>query len=220
MTKSELEELGEETDNVLSTSKLRDLVKGYTGVDILQDENTYKDMYTIIKEIGKEWKTLEGGDMARAALLEGLAGKKQSNTLAAVLNNYERLEEIYQTAEQSSGSALEEQNRYTQSLQYSLDQLTAHGEEFWNTFINKDDVKDFIDLINTLISGATKLVDTFGSIPTVAGILGGFAAIKNVGRPRMFGLNYCFELPTTVSVLLDTEVFLWSVVKYTMVNAR
>ena len=188
MTKSELEELGEETDNVLSTSKLRDLVKGYTGVDILQDENTYKDMYTIIKEIGKEWKTLEGGDMARAALLEGLAGKKQSNTLAAVLNNYERLEEIYQTAEQSSGSALEEQNRYTQSLQYSLDQLTAHGEEFWNTFINKDDVKDFIDLINTLISGATKLVDAFGSIPTLAGILGGFAAIKNVGRPKMFGL--------------------------------
>ena len=108
------------------------------------------------------------------------------------MNNYERLEEIYQTAEQSSGSALEEQNRYTQSLQYSLDQLTAHGEEFWNTFINKDDVKEFIDLINTLISGATKLVDTFGSIPTVAGILGGFAAIKNVGRPKMFGLKLLF----------------------------
>ena len=101
--------------------------------------------------------------------------------MAAVLNNYERLEEIYQTAENSAGSALEEQNRYTQSLQYSLDQLTAHGEEFWSTFINKDDVKDFIDLINKLISGATNLVDILGSIPTVAGILGGFAAIKNVG---------------------------------------
>ena len=218
MTKTELEELGEATDDVLSTSKLRDLVKGYTNVDILKDDNTYKDMYTIIKEIGEKWKTLEGGDMARAALLEGLAGKKQSNTLAAVLNNYERLEEIYQTAEGSAGSALKEQERFTQSLQYSLDQLTAHGEEFWNTFINKDDVKDFIDLINTLISGATKLVDTFGSIPTVGGILGGFAAIKNVGRPKMFGLKYCFELPTTISVLSDTKVFLWSVVKYTMVN--
>ena len=52
--------------------------------------------------------------------------------------------------------------------------------------------KEFIDLINTLISGATKLVDTFGSIPTVAGILGGFAAIKNVGRPKMFGLRLLF----------------------------
>ena len=179
MTKTELEELGEETESVLSTSKLRNLVWGYTKVDIKKDDNTYKDMYTIISEIGEKWKDLT--DMQRAALLEGLAGKKQSNTLAAVLNNADRLKEIYETAEDSAGSAQREQDRYTQSLQYSIDQLTAHGEEFWNTFINKDDVKDFIDLINTLISGATELVDTFGSIPSVAGILGGFASIKNVG---------------------------------------
>lgn len=189
-TKTELEELGESTDDILSTSKLQALVKGYTGVDIMKDKDTYKDIYTIVSEIGKVWKDLE--DVERAALLEGLAGKKQSNTLAAVLNNAERLEEIYQTAENSAGSAQKEQERYTQSIQYSLDQLTAHGEEFWNTFINKDDVKEFIDLINILISGATKLVDTFGSIPTLTGIFAGFAAIKNVGRPKMFGLTKLF----------------------------
>ena len=101
-----------------------------------------------------------------------------------MLQNTERLTKAYETAEGSAGSAQREQEKYTQSLQYSLDQLTAHGEEFWNTFINKDDVKTFINNINILISGATKLVDTFGSIPTVAGILGGFAAVKNVGRPK------------------------------------
>ena len=189
-TKTELEELGEATDDVLSTSKLQSLVKGYTGVDIMADKDTYKDIYTIISEIGEKWKDLK--DVERAALLEGLAGKKQSNTLAAVLNNYERLEEIYQTAENSAGSAQREQDRYAQSLQYSLDQLTAHGEEFWNTFIDKDDVKEFIDLINTLISGATKFVDIFGSLPTVGGILAGFASIKNFGRPKMFGLKLLF----------------------------
>ena len=153
-TKTELEELGESTDDVLSTSKLQNLVKAYTGVDIMKDKNTYKDIYTIVSEIGEKWKDLE--DVQRAALLEGLAGKKQSNTLAAVLNNADRLEEIYQTAENSSGSALREQQKYSESIQYSLDQLTAHGEDFWNTFLNKDDIKDFIDLINILISGVTK----------------------------------------------------------------
>ena len=197
-TKTELEELGESTDDILSTSKLQSLVKGYTGVDIMEDKDTYKDIYTIVSEIGKVWKDLK--DVERAALLEGLAGKKQSNTLAAVLNNAERLEEIYQTAEESSGSALKEQQRYTQSLQYSLDQLTATGEEFWYTFINKDDVKDFIDLINGLISGLTALVDTFGSIPSLAGIFAGFFSIKNnVGINMLVAYLsnlYCFELPT------------------------
>ena len=178
-TKSELEELGEETENVLSTSKLRSLVMGYTNVDIMKDANTYKDMYTIISEIGEKWHELE--DMERAALLEGLAGKKQSNTLAAVLNNADRLKEIYETAEGSAGSAMREQERYSQSLQYSLDQLTSHGEEFWQTFINKDDVKDFINLLNGLIEKVTKVVDVFGSVPTTLGLLSGFKAIKNEG---------------------------------------
>lgn len=72
MTKTELEELGESTDDVLSTSKLRDLVKGYTDVDIMLDKDTYKDIYTIISEIGEKWSGLK--DIERAALLEGLAG--------------------------------------------------------------------------------------------------------------------------------------------------
>ena len=63
-TKAELEELGEETDNVLSTSKLRDLVKGYTDVDIMKSANEYKDIYTIVSEIGEKWKDLK--DIERA----------------------------------------------------------------------------------------------------------------------------------------------------------
>ena len=172
----------------MSTSKLQGLVKGMTGFDIMEaDGKTYKDIYEIIMGIGKEWDKLT--DVNRASLLEALAGKRQSNALAAVLGNLDTLKGAYETAENSSGSAMREQSKYMDSLQYSLDQLTAHGEEFWTTFINKDDVKDLINLINILISGATQLVDTFGSIPTVAGLLGGIATFKNFGRPKMFGLK-------------------------------
>lgn len=57
--KTELEELGEETDEYTeTTSKLRDLVKGLTGFDIMADEDTFKDIYEIILGIGKEWENL------------------------------------------------------------------------------------------------------------------------------------------------------------------
>ena len=81
-------------------------------------------------------------------------------------------------------SAQREQAKYTQSLKYSLDQLTAHGEKFWSTFINKDDVKFFIDSINILITGATKLVDVLGALPTTAGTLGLFSSLKGGGLVR------------------------------------
>lgn len=71
--KSELIELGEEEDTIVeSTSKLRDMVKGMTGFDIMQDEDTFKDIYEIILGIGKEWQNLT--DIEQASLGEALAG--------------------------------------------------------------------------------------------------------------------------------------------------
>lgn len=101
-SKTDLEELGEDIDDVMSTSKLQGLVKGMTGFDIMEaDGKTYKDIYEIIMGIGKEWDKLT--DVNRASLLEALAGKRQSNALAAVLGNLDTLEGAYETAENSAG---------------------------------------------------------------------------------------------------------------------
>lgn len=71
--KSELIELGEEEETIVeSTSKLRDMVKGMTGFDIMKDENTFKSIYEIVLGIGKEWKNLT--DLEQASLGEALAG--------------------------------------------------------------------------------------------------------------------------------------------------
>lgn len=71
---TELEELGEETDEYTkTTSKLRDLVQSLTGFDIMIDEDTFKDVYEIILGIGKEWDNLT--DVEQASLGEALAGE-------------------------------------------------------------------------------------------------------------------------------------------------
>lgn len=51
--------MGESTDDLAdSTSKLREQIKALTGVDIMQDENTYKSTAKIIEEIGAQWDKL------------------------------------------------------------------------------------------------------------------------------------------------------------------
>ena len=119
-SETELEAMGEDTDGLVkSTSKLQSLVKGITGFDIMKDENTYKDIYDIVLGISKTWKDLN--DIDRASLLEALAGKMQSNSLAAALSNPELLEKSYQEAMDSAGSSAEEEKKYQQSVQYSID---------------------------------------------------------------------------------------------------
>ena len=73
--KTELQDAGLETDGMVeSTAKLRDLIKGISGVDIMLDENTFKSTYQIIDEIGKVWKNIK--DVDQASLLEAIAGKR------------------------------------------------------------------------------------------------------------------------------------------------
>lgn len=68
-----LEEMGEETDNVVeSVSKMQEKIKALTGVDILTDSGAYKDTYEILREIGTVWEDMS--DIDQAALLELMAG--------------------------------------------------------------------------------------------------------------------------------------------------
>jgi hypothetical protein len=111
-----------------TTSKLQGLVKQLTGFDILEDDQkTFKSIYDIIIGIGKEWKNLD--DIEQASLGEALAGKRNANTLYAILDNIETLESAYATAEDSAGSAMREQQNFEQGLEYSINRAKAALEE-------------------------------------------------------------------------------------------
>ena len=192
---TELEEAGLETDGMVeSTSKLQAMIKGMTGFDILEsDGKTFKSIYDIIVGIGDEFQSLS--DIDQAALLEALAGKRQSNALAATLNNIDLLKKAYGEATNAEGSAMAEQEKYQQSIQYSIDRTKASLEELANDFISSDFLKGLIDSGDKLINLLDLLIDKFGVLGTTAIVGGGILGIKNLGKTyeyTVFKLN-CFE---------------------------
>ena len=155
--KTELAELDEEEDEFTeTTSKLRDLVMGLTGFDILEkDLKTYKDIYEIVLGIGEKWQDLS--DIEQASLAEALAGKRNSNALLAVLNNLDTLQGAYKSALEAEGSARKEQENYARSIQYSIDRLKAAGQEFWTTLINSKAAKAVIDFLTKVVELLTDI---------------------------------------------------------------
>ena len=183
--KAELEEAGLETDGMVeSTSQLRDLIKGMTGFDIMIDDSNYKDIKEIIVGIGKEWDKLD--DIDQAALLEKLAGKTQGNALAAALDNYEMIEKAYAIAEESSGSAMREQEKWEQGLEAKTNKLKASLEELSTTILDSDLLGGLIDTGRGVIEVLTQIIDKFGVIGTLLGsggaIFGAIKAFKGEGK--------------------------------------
>lgn len=193
--KQELESIGEETDDVITTtSKLRDTILSATaaatndgkGFDIFDSNGNYKSTYEIMQGLADLYddivaKDKELGTNNLNLLLETIAGKNRSNIAASILQNGEMLRSVYQDAQNSSGSAQKELDSYLDSIDGRMTQLENRAQEFWYKVIDSDTIKNGITLLTDLLELVTNIVDTFGLLGTAAGIGGVVAGFKNVG---------------------------------------
>lgn len=174
--KVELEDAGEDVDGMAnSVSELQKKLLALTGgkVDIMLDENTFKNTTEILREMSQVWDDMT--DVNRAAALELLGGKRQANVLAAVIKNFDLVEEAIQTSADSAGSAMAENEKYMDSIQGHIDQFTNAVQTMWMNFINTDAAKFLVDVGTGLVS----VVDKVGVLKsTILILLGVVAPLK------------------------------------------
>ena len=190
--KGELEELGEEVDdNVNSISKVQTQILNLTKgkVNIFDDKNEFRDYYEIMKDIAGVFDKLKSTDQAN--LSEILFGKQRGNTGAALISAFQsgQIEKALNTANNSAGSAEQEQNRWLESVQAKSQQLQAAAQEFSQATLNTDFIKGAIDVLRTLTEWATKAVNAVGLLPGVLGGVGIAAFVKNFDQPKGCDVN-------------------------------
>ena len=184
--KGQLEELGEETDeNVENISKMQGQILNMTKgkVNIFDASGNFKSTYEIMKGIADVWDELSSID--QADLLETIAGKNRANDVAALLSNWQNVEEAVKSANKAEGSAARENAKYVDSLQGRLDKLTTAWQSFATTFMNSDFLKGGISALTKFVELIEKLVDTLGTAGTIGLGAGIFGLFKN--RTSIFG---------------------------------
>lgn len=200
----ELEALGEEVDeSVESISKIQTQILNLTHgkVNIFDSEGEFRNYFEVMKEIADVMDELSSTE--QASMTELLFGKQRGNQGAALIQAFQsgQIEKAYQSALKSSGSAMAEQEKWSESLQAHLGELEATWQEVSQTFLDSEFLKNAVDVATTLLE---RLVDigelldgdgffgSFGLFPTViTGITTAIASFKNVGRDKMFSLRTC-----------------------------
>lgn len=188
--KTEAEEAGESTDGMAnSVSELREEILSLTGnkVDIQIDDNTFKSTYQILKELSGVWSDLT--DVSQANILELIGGKRNSNVVAALLKNFSIAENAVTTSAESAGSALEENEKYLDSINGKIAQFETAFQTLSQDAVDNDFVKFIIDIGTGLINILDGLQKINLLLPSIIGIAATAGlGKKNVGRPKMFGL--------------------------------
>lgn len=172
---------------VESTAKLREEVKALSGVDIMQDSDTFKSTYDILDELSAKWEDLS--DIEQASLTELLAGKNRGNVFSSIMDNFDIAREALSTSLDSEGSAMEEHSKWMESLEAKTQSLKAAWEELSNAFLDSDFLKGLVDTGTNLLSVLTTIIDTVGTLPTLVGAVTAALSFNKVGRDRMFSLS-------------------------------
>ena len=170
--KAEAQSAGEETDGMAnSVSQLRQDILTLTKnkVDIIPDGKNFKSTYEIVKEIAAIWKDMSEVD--QAALLKLIAGKRGANSVASLITNFSDAEKAMNTAANSSGSALKENETYLDSVNGKTAQLKATFESFSNDVLSSNLLTFIIGLGDGALSFADSLAKVNALLPITAALV-------------------------------------------------
>lgn len=144
--------MGEDVaDMATTTSSLQAKLLALTGgkVDIMADAQTFKSTTQILREMAGAWEYMD--DISRASALELMGGKRQANTLSALIANFDTVEKVIKASESSSGSAIRENEVFLDSFEGRLQQLTNTVQTKWSEALDTEVIKDAIQLLNKLV---------------------------------------------------------------------
>lgn len=179
--KTEAEDAGESTEGMASSvSELRDEILALTGnkVDIQIDDDTFKSTYQILKELSEVWDELT--DVSQANILEMVGGKRNSNVVAAMLENFSIAEEALETSANAAGSAMAENEKYLDSVQGKLDLMKAAFQALSSDLVSSDLMKGVIEVLTAIINAVDTIVEKIGALGTIAIGAGLFKSLKSI----------------------------------------
>lgn len=176
---TELEEMGEETDGLAQgLSKYREEIMALSGVDIMKDENTYKDMYDIFVQLAEVWDNME--DVSQSRVAEILGGTRNTSGIMSTITNIKDAIGAYSSAMDSAGAATEANNLYMDTTKAKVGELKAAFQELSSDFISSNVTKGAVDALKGIVEAIDAVVNSVGSLGTILAGLGIVKIVKNV----------------------------------------
>ena len=167
-TKGKLEEIGESTEGMVeSVTRLQTQLLNLTNgkVNIMASPDTFKSTYQVMKEIANVWDDLT--DVKRANIIELIAGKHRANVITSIVKSMKTAEDVVNVSLNSQGSAMREQEKSLNSIHAKMEQIKASVQSLSTSLMDSGFVKFILDLGTVGVGNLQKLVDTFGTLPTI-----------------------------------------------------
>lgn len=155
------ETLGGDTDINNVESQL-----AYVGIALRDNNGELRSTEEVLDALGRKWDTLNSNQ--QAAVAKALAGTRQQSRLIAMMSDYERVIELQQIAERSSGATLSQMSTYLEGMDAALNRVSIAWEKIVTNLVDNEFI---ISLVNTFSSVLDIIGRIFSTTSTLAPVM-------------------------------------------------
>jgi len=180
----ELTDLGKTMEDGMDFNRV-DKALRQVGITITDTNGQFRDMETVLTEIGQSWDTYNSNQKASIAV--SLAGTRQQSRLIAMFQDFDRTLELVQTSEESAGATMAQHAEYMKSMQAASTNLTTAWQKFITTITDSEVIIGVIKLITNVINGVSKGLEDIGlfgknAMIVIFGLIGAFVAYTKIQK--------------------------------------
>lgn len=156
-----------------SIAKAAAALKDFAGISTMEN-GELRLTSDVLDELADKWDTLS--QVQQSAISEALGGKYHSNVVAALMGDWEKVEQMMTDYAEGAGSAMRENEIYMDSWEAKSKQLSSTWTEFVSHVLETDAIKGVLDgaitAIELLDTESTKAVATVTALSAAFGGLG------------------------------------------------
>ena len=143
------------------------------GIDILDTNGDMRDMSSVMAEVADKWNTWSSAQQQAAAI--AMAGKRQYNNLVALFENWDMYGEALETSMSAAGTLEKQQEIALDSLANKMDILSATSQGLYQSLIDEDTIKGFVEGLTSIVDLLKNFSDAVGGLSNLLPLLGATA---------------------------------------------
>lgn len=143
---------GEETEGTLNDTEA---VLSKIGIRIRNASGEMRSFMDVLDDVAEKWDTLD--DVSRNAISTAMAGTRQKEIFASIIENYDRVKELIGESANAAGTADEKYSAYMDSMEAATKRLQNAWEGFTQSLETSTAMKFFTNTAALLVENADKL---------------------------------------------------------------
>lgn len=157
----ELTDYGKTLEDGASVNKVENALAA-AGIELRNVNGEFRDLEEIFSELGPKWDHLN--TMQQQAIAQAVAGTRQQSRFVAIMQDWERTQELAAEAQDSAGASAAQYAVLAEGMEAAMTNMKTSWQEFVQSLTESKTIIGGVNLITKFLGGITNILEGGGEL--------------------------------------------------------